>query len=80
VPNVFVLDNGLPDFDGNKLARYLRDRSETTDAVLIALTCYGMQEDREKSINAGFDHHLVKPLDTKKLEMILPKVNLAKGR
>ena len=74
-PNVFVLDIGLPDFDGNKLAEYLRDQSETTDAVLIALTGYGMQEDREKSIEAGFDHHLVKPVDTKKLEMILAKIN-----
>lgn len=79
-PNVFVLDIGLPDFDGNKLAKYLRDQSETTDAVLIALTGYGMQEDREKSIEAGFDHHLVKPVDTKKLEMILAKIDPVKGR
>ena len=80
VPNVFVLDIGLPDFDGNKLARYLRNQSETADAVLIALTGYGMQEDHEKSIGAGFDHHLVKPVDTEKLEMILAKVNSAEGR
>jgi signal transduction histidine kinase/ActR/RegA family two-component response regulator len=79
VPNVFVLDIGLPDFDGNKLAKYLRDQSETTDAVLIALTGYGMQEDCERSIEAGFDHHLVKPVDTKKLEMILAKIHPAKG-
>ena len=70
-PDVFVLDIGLPDIDGNELARHLRAQPETGKAVLIALTGYGLAEDREQTAAAGFDHHLVKPVDTEKLYRIL---------
>lgn len=70
-PQVCVLDIGLPDMDGHELARRLRSIPETADALLIALTGYGQDRDREKSIAAGFDHHFVKPLDTEKLVRLL---------
>ena len=74
-PNVFVLDIGLPDIDGLELARKLRAQPETRDAVLIALTGYGLGEDREQSAAAGFDHHLVKPVDAGRLYRILAEVH-----
>jgi signal transduction histidine kinase/CheY-like chemotaxis protein len=74
-PNVYVLDIGLPDVDGNELARHLRARPETVNAVLIALTGYGLPEDQKKTAEAGFDHHLVKPVDTEKLYKILSNIH-----
>jgi signal transduction histidine kinase/CheY-like chemotaxis protein len=78
-PNVFVLDIGLPDIDGNELARHLRAQPETGEAVLIALTGYGLTEDREQTAAAGFDHHLVKPVDTEKLYRILSHIRPSKS-
>jgi signal transduction histidine kinase/CheY-like chemotaxis protein len=74
-PNVYVLDIGLPDVDGNELARHIRARPETVNAVLIALTGYGLPEDHEKTTAAGFNYHLVKPVDTEKLYKILANVH-----
>jgi PAS domain S-box-containing protein len=62
-PAVCVLDIGLPDIDGNELAQLLRRQPETAQAVLIALTGYGQERDRQRSLEAGFDHFLVKPVD-----------------
>jgi CheY-like chemotaxis protein len=70
-PQVCLLDIGLPDMDGNALAQRLRAQPETAGAVLIAVTGYGQESDRERSFAAGFDHYLVKPIDTKKLYPIL---------
>lgn len=62
-PKVILLDIGLPGMDGYKVARKLREQPETREAVLVALTGYGRPEDRERSKEAGFDYHLVKPVD-----------------
>jgi signal transduction histidine kinase/ActR/RegA family two-component response regulator len=70
-PEVCLLDIGLPDFDGNELARRLRLLSETGAATLIAMTGYGRQQDRDASMAAGFDHYLVKPVNTTQLSDIL---------
>ena len=70
-PEVFLLDIGLPDMDGNELAKCLRGQPETANAILIAITGYGQEADRKRSIGAGFDYHLVKPVDMKKLAAIL---------
>jgi len=67
VPHACLLDIGLPDMDGNELARRLRERPETSSIVLVAITGYGQDADRQKTFEAGFDHHLVKPVDTDKL-------------
>lgn len=74
-PDVCLLDIGLPEMDGNELARCLRSQPETANAVLIAITGYGQSEDRKNSSAAGFDHHLVKPVDTEKLVSLLAGVS-----
>jgi signal transduction histidine kinase/ActR/RegA family two-component response regulator len=72
-PDVCILDIGLPDMDGNELAQRLRRQGGTSGAVLIAVTGYGQDKDREYALAAGFDHHLVKPIDTERLSTILAK-------
>jgi CheY-like chemotaxis protein len=70
-PQVCLLDIGLPDIDGNELARRLRALPDMENATLIAATGYGRQQDREQARQAGFDHYLVKPLNTLQLGDIL---------
>jgi len=70
-PQVVLLDIGLPDLDGYEVAKRLRALPETRDAILIALTGYGQAEDIERSQSAGFNHHLLKPLDFRKLSALL---------
>lgn len=70
-PQVLVLDIGLPEMDGYELARRLRLLPQTAHAMLIALTGYGQAEDRERTRQAGFDHHLVKPADPAVLNALL---------
>jgi len=75
-PSVYLLDIGLPDMDGNELARRLRAMPEMGSAVLIAVTGYGQAQDREKSFAAGFDYHFVKPVDTHKLAALLAEIGV----
>ena len=71
VPDVCLLDIGLPEMDGTELARALRRLPALKDAVLIAVTGYGQESDRRRILDAGFDHHLVKPIDMQALFAIL---------
>jgi signal transduction histidine kinase/ActR/RegA family two-component response regulator len=70
-PQVCLLDIGLPDMDGVELARRLRAQPETAGALLVAVTGYGQESDRARTREAGFDHHLVKPIDLDKLQAVL---------
>ncbi|MBQ5949250.1 response regulator [Massilia sp. ST3] len=70
-PDVCLLDIGLPDIDGHELARRLRADPRTRGALLVAVTGYGQEQDRRASAAAGFDHHLVKPVDMASLGRIL---------
>ena len=70
-PDVFLLDIGLPEMNGNELARRLRAQASTAGAVLVAVTGYGQAEDRAQTTAAGFDHHLVKPVEMARLFAIL---------
>ncbi|WP_075795709.1 hybrid sensor histidine kinase/response regulator [Massilia putida] len=70
-PDVLLLDIGLPDIDGYQLAQRIRALPQTAHATLIALTGYGQDSDRERSIAAGFDHHLTKPVDVAALLHLL---------
>ncbi len=70
-PQVVLLDIGLPDLNGYEVAKRLRALPEFRDAFLIALTGYGQTEDRELSKSAGFNYHLLKPLDFKELSSLL---------
>jgi CheY-like chemotaxis protein/signal transduction histidine kinase len=65
-PEVALVDIGLPDMDGYEVARELRRRFDT-QLTLIALTGYGQPDDRRKALEAGFDLHLVKPVDPQQL-------------
>jgi PAS domain S-box-containing protein len=66
-PDAVVLDIGLPGMDGYEVARTLRDLPQTADSLLIALTGYGQEEDRQRSKTAGFNEHFVKPVDIESL-------------
>jgi CheY-like chemotaxis protein len=70
-PEVVVLDIGMPDMDGYEVARRLRRRSGGDKLTLIALTGWGAEEDRRRSREAGFDHHLTKPMEPSALETLL---------
>ncbi|MEX5744056.1 ATP-binding protein [Massilia sp. X63] len=78
-PDVCLLDIGLPGMDGRELARRLRAQPETAAAVLVAVTGYGQQQDRDQAFAAGFQHHLVKPVDIDALERLLEGVGAAAG-
>lgn len=62
-PEFVLLDIGLPVLDGYKVAERLRAHDRCKDAVLIAISGYGQESDRRRARQAGFDHHLVKPVD-----------------
>lgn len=62
-PEVMLLDLGMPRLDGCEVARRVRAQSWGRDTVLVALTGWGQEEDRRRTREAGFDSHLVKPLD-----------------
>ncbi len=70
-PQVCLLDIGLPGIDGLELARRLRALPQAADVLLVAVTGYGQARDRDQILGAGFDHHLVKPIDTGRLYALL---------
>ena len=74
-PDVCLLDIGLPHMDGNQLAQLLRADPATAGSALIAVTGYGQESDRRRTLAAGFHHHLVKPVDTDQLASILSGIN-----
>jgi CheY-like chemotaxis protein len=70
-PEIVVLDIGLPDIDGYQVAELLRQEAGLEGMLLIALTGYGQDEDRQRCYDAGFDEHLIKPVDPASLEALL---------
>lgn len=70
-PEVVLCDIGLPDADGYSVARRLRASPNGGDRQLIALTGWGHDEDRQRSREAGFDHHLVKPVSSNTLRELI---------
>ncbi|MBK4736917.1 hybrid sensor histidine kinase/response regulator [Noviherbaspirillum pedocola] len=74
-PDAVVLDIGLPGMDGYEVARRLRRLPETAGALVVAVTGYGQKEDRERAHAAGFDHHLVKPIEA---DMLLSLLSLSR--
>ncbi|HEY1251610.1 MAG TPA: PAS domain S-box protein [Thermoanaerobaculia bacterium] len=73
-PQVALLDVGMPRLDGYEIARRMRAAEETRGTVLIAVTGWGQPEDRRRSQAAGFDYHLVKPVDPSTLERLLETI------
>jgi CheY-like chemotaxis protein len=70
-PDVLVLDIGLPGMTGYELARRVRQEAWGRHALLLAVTGWGHEDDKERAAAAGFDAHLTKPADTKALERLL---------
>jgi PAS domain S-box-containing protein len=71
LPEIVLLDIGLPGIDGYEVARRLRQHPDLKKVKLIAVTGYGQDADRLQSQEAGFDYHLIKPVDSQKLEEVL---------
>ena len=70
-PDMVLLDIGLPKLNGRDAARRIREQPWGTNMVLVALTGWGQDEDRRRSKEAGFDHHIVKPVDYAELNKLL---------
>ncbi|MBW3621858.1 MAG: response regulator [Armatimonadetes bacterium] len=73
-PQVILCDIGLPGMDGYEVAAKLRAMPGMKETTLIALTGYGQEEDRQKTLNAGFDHHLIKPVNPEHLQELLASI------
>jgi CheY-like chemotaxis protein len=78
-PDVILLDIGLPKMNGYDVARSIRQESWGQRMVLIAVTGWGQEEDRRKSQEAGFDRHMVKPVDPQTLIRLLADFQIAKA-
>jgi PAS domain S-box-containing protein len=70
-PDVAFVDLGMPRMDGYELARLFRAHPALKDVVLVALTGWGQPEDRQRTKETGFDHHLVKPVEAEALRQLL---------
>ncbi|MGZ5227242.1 MAG: response regulator, partial [Burkholderiales bacterium] len=70
-PDVILLDIGMPGMNGYEVARQLRAQAAFADTLLVAVTGYGRASDVKQTESAGFDHHLVKPIDYEKLQSLL---------
>jgi CheY-like chemotaxis protein len=73
-PDVALLDIGMPGMDGYEVAMNIRKAAWGSDMTLIAITGWGQEDNKRLARNAGFDHHLTKPMDSAVLESILAKV------
>ena len=70
-PEIAILDIGMPGMSGYAVAQRIRAESWGKNMLLIALTGWGQEEDKRKAFEAGFDHHLIKPIDPDALEALM---------
>ena len=74
-PELVLLDIGMPGMDGYEVCRRLRQDKATRDSILIAITGWGLEEDRERALQEGFDCHLVKPVELNTLVKMLEELD-----
>jgi PAS domain S-box-containing protein len=79
-PDVILMDIGLPKLSGHEVCRRIRERPGGAEVLMIALTGWGQESDRRKSQDAGFDGHLVKPVDYAALMDLLSALSVPAGR
>jgi CheY-like chemotaxis protein/anti-sigma regulatory factor (Ser/Thr protein kinase) len=75
-PQIVLLDIGLPGMDGYEVAKRMRERPQVAQAVFVAMTGYGKEEDRLRSEQAGFIQHLVKPVDSATIVKLLSSISI----
>ena len=73
-PRVILMDLGMPGMDGLETAKHIRARAAGDDIILIALTGWGQDQDRQRTEDAGFSAHLVKPVNIDQLESVLGRL------
>ena len=78
-PDVALIDIGMPGMNGYEVARHVRQLPAADGITLIALTGWGQDEDRRRVREAGFDHHLVKPVDLASLQALLTSLARAQS-
>ena len=71
LPDVMLVDLSMPRLDGFAFARLVRQEDALAGSVLIAVSGYGREEDRQRSLEAGFDHHMTKPVEPEELWRLL---------
>jgi signal transduction histidine kinase len=76
-PDVVLLDIGMPRLNGYEAARHIRQQPWGQGVALIALTGWGQEEDKRRALEAGFDHHLTKPVEAVALEKLLARLTPA---
>ena len=72
-PDGVLVDLGLPGISGYEVARRLRNHPQLKDVIIVAQTGWGDSNDRRRTREAGFDHHLLKPLDPEELRTVLAR-------
>ncbi|MEJ2619422.1 MAG: response regulator, partial [Candidatus Thiodiazotropha sp.] len=75
-PEAILLDVGLPKIDGYEACRRIRQKPWADRVLIVALTGWGQEEDRRKSQQAGFDHHLVKPINLSAINQLLAQTSM----
>ncbi len=79
LPEVVLMDLGMPKMNGYEAARHIRQQAWGKDVLLVALTGWGQDEDKERTRQAGFDHHLIKPAEPATIEKLLASANLSRS-
>jgi CheY-like chemotaxis protein len=79
-PSVALLDIGMPGLDGFELGRRIRSHEEFRDVTLIALSGWGTEEDKRRSLEAGFNYHLIKPPDVEALKALIASLGARPAR
>lgn len=75
LPDVALLDVGMPDLTGHEVGRRIRAHPQGTAVLLVAVTGWGQEKDRLESAAAGFDHHLTKPVDPEVVLQLIARIH-----